>query len=249
MPRFTESQTLDTHQIGHFGFSAVPVEELDAAQFTLATIVCDRSTSTGPFQDEMEQAVKSTILALKSHALSAQMLVRVVAFDNHMEEVHGFVPVESIDESHYSGVLSPRGMTALFDACISSVEATENYSGQLANSKFLNNAIVVVITDGWNNAGRFCVSSDVGKVKESFSSASQKETLESISTILVAVNAGSARQELDSFHAAAGFSQPIIGVDMATPDAIARVGRFVATSISSTSMSLGTGNASMPISF
>ena len=249
MPRFTESQTLETHKIGHFGFSAVPVDELEVAQVTLATIVCDRSTSTGSFQDEMEAAVSSTILALKGHAMSAQMLVRVVAFDNSIEEIHGFLPVESIDEKQYSGCLSPRGMTALFDACVSAIEATENYSSQLANSKFLNNAIVVVITDGWNNAGKFSDPSHVSKVRDSFESASKKETLESVATILVAVGAGSSRTELDAFHSDAGFTQPMLGVETATPDAIARVGKFVANSISSTSMSLGTGSPSMPIQF
>ena len=105
MPKFTESQTLDTHTIGTFGFSAVPLDELDAAQFTLATIVCDRSTSTSGFQDDMEEALKSTIKALKSHAQSDQMMVRVVAFDNDMEEVHGFISVQAIDEDQYLSLI------------------------------------------------------------------------------------------------------------------------------------------------
>lgn len=249
MPRFTESQTLESHNVGHFGYAAVPTDELEASQFTLATIVCDRSGSTAAFQGDMESALKSTIESLKGHADAEQIMVRVIAFSDTIEELHGFCPVTGIDESQYSDSLKPRGLTALFDSVISAAEATEDYSSKLAAKNFLNNGILIVITDGWNNAGRFRNPNDVSHVKEALSRAMKMEALESLMTILVAVNWNEARAELEAFHAEAGFTQQLIGVDVATPEAIARVGQFVATSISSTSMSLGSGGPSVPVAF
>ena len=249
MPVFSESKTLEDHKVGHFGYAAVKIDELEAAQFTLATIVCDRSGSTSGFQSDMEDALKASVAALKNHAMVDQILVRVVAFDNDMHEIHGFCPVSAIDETQYSGILSPGGMTALFDSVISATEATEDYSTKLDGRKFKNNAIVIVITDGANNSGRFSSDSDVVKVTEAFTSAMQRETLESMMTILVAVNWNNYKPYLEKFHADAGFTQPIIGIENATPESIARVGQFIATSVSSTSMALGTGSASQQISF
>ncbi len=249
MPLFSESQTLETHNIGHFGYSAVPVSELQAAQFTLATIAVDRSGSTGGFTKDITDAVKSSVDALRRHPLKDQMLLRVVAFDNDMEEIHGFIPVDSISTDQYDGCFSARGMTALCDSCISAVEATESFSKTLAANKYLNNAIVIVITDGGNNSGKFSNLSDAVHVKSAFKSAMQRESLESMVTILIAVNFKGCKDILDDFHTDAGFTNPIIGVEHATPDAIARIGNFITSSISSTSMVLGTGGPSQSLNF
>lgn len=249
MPIFNESQTLETHNIGHFGYSAVPLDELEAAQFTLGTIVVDRSTSTNGFTREMTDAVKASIEALKRHPLKDQILVRVVAFDSSMEEIHGFIPVTGIDSSQYEGCFTARGMTALFDACVSAVEATEGYSRTLASKHYLNNGIVIVITDGANNEGRFDSPGDVVEVKKAFTGAMKNESLESLTTILIAVGFQSLKNELTAFHKDAGFTNPIIGVEQATPDAIARIGNFITSSFSSTSMVLGTGGPSQTLSF
>ena len=79
----------------------------------------------------------------------------------------------------------------------------------------------------------------------------QKECLESLSTILIAVGTADARLRglLQTFHTEAEFTNPMIDVKDATPDAIARIGRFVASSISSTSQVLGTGGPSQSLTF
>lgn len=251
MPVFTESQTLESHNIGHFGYSAVPLSELEATQYTLATIVCDRSTSTSCFTKQMTDALKSAVVALQKHPMNAQMLVRVIGFDNDMEEIHGFIPVGSIDADRYEGTLDPRGMTALYDSCISAAEATVAHSETLRKAKYLNNGIIIVITDGLNNAGRYSRLEDVDHVKVAFESAINAEQLESLSTLLIAVNTGNPdfRHFLQDFHDKAGFTSDMIDVKNATDDAIARVGRFVTSSISSTSMALGTGGPSQSLQF
>lgn len=251
MPIFSESQTLETHNIGHFGYSAIPLDELEAAQFTLATIACDRSGSTMGFTKEMTAAVISAVEALKKNPLSHDMLLRVVTFDSQLEEIHGFIPIGSIDPAQYEGCFEPRGMTALFDACISLVEATENFSVSLASKQYLNNGIVIVITDGLNNAGRFSADRDVPQVAKAFSSGVKSETLESLATILITVGTKdpSTKRGLIKFHQDAGFTNPMIDVESATPDAIARIGRFITSSISSTSMVLGTGGPSQSLNF
>jgi ABC-type Fe3+ transport system substrate-binding protein len=53
-----------------------------------------------------------------------------------------------------------------------------------------------------------------------------------------------AKVALESFHTEAGFSTPMIALDDASPDTIAKIGAFISSSVSSTSSSLGTGGPS-----
>ena len=57
------------------------------------------------------------------------------------------------------------------------------------------------------------------------------------------------REVLERFHEEAGFSTDLIGVEHSDPGALARVGRFIASSVSSTSQVLGTGGPSTSLSF
>lgn len=253
MPKFVDDDTiqLDHHNVGHFGFTAVSLDDLEASGYTLATIACDRSGSTAGFQKPMEDALKASVEALKKHPNSEQMMLRVLAFSTDCEEVHGFIPLADIDASRYDGILAPQSMTALFDACINGAEASAVYGKQLLKDRFNANGILIVITDGLNNSGRFCDgrfpnNPDAKLVAKAFKDTQEKECLESFATILIGVNlkSGDAKVALESFHAEAGFSTPMIALDDASPDTIAKIGAFISSSVSSTSSSLGTGGPS-----
>lgn len=250
MPKFAEDATLEDHQIGHFGFSAVSLDELESTGYTLATLVCDRSGSTGGFQHEMEAAIKASVNALKKHPQADSIMLRLIAFGSTVEEVHGFILLSDIDDlSKYDGVLAPEGMTALFDACVNAAEASANYGKQLMQDRFNANGIMICITDGMNNIGKFSQDADVVHVKKAFDQTRLSESLESFVTILIAVNSSYAGGELKTFHAGAGFTQDMIELADASEATIAKIGQFVSESISSTSQSLGSGGPSTSLSF
>ena len=75
-----------------------------------------------------------------------------------------------------------------------------------------------------------------------------EEWLESLSVILVGVNASRYKKELQAFQMDADLSQ-YVDVGDATPTKLAQLAQFVSRSISAQSQSLGTGGASQPLVF
>jgi len=252
MPKYGED-SLNTHQVGHFGFTATNLDDLEAAGYTLATIVADRSGSTSGFQQPMEAALKASVQALRSSKTidPETIMLRVLTIDSDCDEQHGFIPLANIDLDRYDGMLAARGMTALFDGCINAAEAASEYGKQLIHDRFRANGILIVITDGANNAGRFSSDHQVGEVSKAIKATQLKEHLESFTTILVAVNLETAgyEQALQKFHTDAGFTVPMISLKDANPATIAKIGKFIVDSVSSTSQSLGTGGPSQSIKF
>ena len=251
MPKFTTEGSLENNTAGHFGFTAIGVDHLEASGYTLATIVCDRSGSTSGYQKPMEEALKSSIEALKKHPNNETMLVRVVTVDTQCEEQHGFIPVTDIDGSRYDGLLSARGVTALFDGCVNAAEAAANFGKTLIQQRYTANGIIIVITDGLNCAGKFSQPEDIVFVKDAFGKTTQTECLESLVSVLIGVVGKNIHvaNELQKFHSEAGFSEPMITLTDANPTTIAKIGKFITDSVSSTSVARGTGGPSQSISF
>jgi uncharacterized protein YegL len=230
-------------QTGHFGFSAAKVEDLGATEYTLVTIVADRSGSTAGFQTDMEACVKEIIKASQHSPRADNLMVRYVTFDSSHQEEHGYKLLSDCVLDEYDGTLSPTGLTALYDATIDAVEAATNYGETLIAQDFDVNAITVVITDGWENSSKF---NDVGYVKKAFAETLKQEKLESLISILVGVNAGEAGTALQQYANDAGFSQYVELKD-ASKNTLAKLAQFVSSSISSQSQALGSGAASTPI--
>lgn len=260
MPKFTEDAKLENFKVGTFGFTAVNPEELGASGYTVVDLVLDRSGSTASFQQEMEAAVKAALKALKKHPRADNMLVRVSTFESSVEEVHGYKLLADIDPNSYDGILAPGGMTALSDAIISASEAAANYGKMLLESDYEANGIMLVITDGWNNAGVHNAElyhgqkgvnfdSQIAKVKQALKAPLTKECLESYISILIGVNIQEAKADLELYHKEAGFTQDLIPLGDAEPATIAKIGRFVSESVSSQSQALGTGGPSRAINF
>lgn len=240
------SEPLEQHKIGHFGFSAVHVDNLAASGYTLVSIVCDRSGSTSGFQQEMESALKEVIKACQSSPRADNLLMRVITFDNKHTEFHGFKMLESINLGDYDNSLSPGGSTALFDAMIDSIEATNHYAEQLAQQDFDVNAIVFFITDGDDNASTY----GINQIKDALNKAVRSEALESMVTVLLGVNVNDSHfhARLESVHKDCGLTQFEI-LENANSKTLAKLANFVSQSISSQSQALGSGGPSKSISF
>jgi len=246
MPKLNDASMEDQNNIGHFGFSAVRLDELGATEYTLATIVVDTSGSVHSFQSDLEKTLKEAVRALQYSPRADNLMLRVLKFDSHHEEVHGFKLLENINLSDYDGVLQCGGATSLFDASVDGIEAIKNYGKQLNSQDVDVNGIVIVLTDGDDNSSSLGGQS-VGKAKQA---CLNEEALESILSILVAVNVQESyfKQFLDQFNTDGKFDQL---VELASADAktLARLGNFISKSVSSQSQSLGTGGPSQTLDF
>jgi hypothetical protein len=257
MPKFNDDTDIGSFQGNYFGFSAVKnIEDLGASEYTLATVVVDRSGSTARFQRLMENAIEAIAQACRlNDDIADKVMFRVLSFDSSVQELHGFKFVYDVNDGDYDNVLRPGGMTALFDACIDSIDATAEYGRLLQERDYTVNGIVFVITDGMENHSRLTGpdgDDDPKFVKDAINNAIKKECLDSIKTVLIAINTDDADDDdkaaLEKFNTDAEFTEYIDMKD-AKPETIARLINFVSQNISDTSQLVGTGGPSMSITF
>lgn len=232
----------------HFGFSATPIENLGAIEYTLATVVVDVSGSTDGFRPEMETVLKTVVKSLRKSPRADYLMFRTVLFGSRVEELHGFKLLENVNEDDYTGVLASPGLgerTALYEATYNGAASIVEYAKQLRGSDFDANAILIVITDGEENAS----STTLKQVKKEFDEATASESLESLMTILVGINTNfSAQQALADYSKDATFDQYVEAGD-ADEQNLVRLAGFVSRSISSQSNSLGSGSKSASLVF
>lgn len=226
-----------------FGFSAVRPEILGSTEYTLVTLVLDKTGSVIPFAAELFEIKKRVVEACRKSARADFILLRVIEFNSRIDEVHGFVPLPQVDASTYT-VPVCRGMTALRDAAVAAVSATTAYAKTLSDQDYLVNALVVIITDGDDNQSRLTM----GDLQRELKQAVSGEHTESLKTILVAVNAKENGQMLQTFASEAKIDE-YVDIGDASAKKLARLADFVTQSISSTSQSLGTGGPSAAITF
>lgn len=245
MPLFSDA--MENHALSNnYGFSAVPVDNLGASEYTLALIVADVSSSVSMFKDDIEACVKRVVSACRDAPRSDNLMLRMLTFNQNLHEFHGFKPLMDCAPDNYDGSINPGGSTALFDATHNGIESVLSYGKTLVDSDYDCNAIVVVITDGDDNASTYGAT----QVRDLLADAMKDEALESIVTILVGVNVNSVylAQYLKQFKDDAGFTQ-YVEIDNADEKTLAKLGNFISKSISNQSQALGTGGASVPINF
>lgn len=245
MPLFSDA--MENHALSNnYGFSAVPVDNLGASEYTLALIVADVSSSVHSFRDEIEACVKRVVSACRDAPRSDNLMLRTLTFNQNLHEHHGFKPLMDCAPDDYNGSINPGGSTALFDAAHNGIESVLSYGKTLVDSDYDCNAIVVVVTDGEDNASTYGAT----QVRDLLAKAMTDEALESIVTILVGVNVQNNYMStyLKTFKDDAGFTQ-YVELDNADEKTLAKLGGFISKSISNQSQALGTGGPSKPISF
>ena len=147
----TTSSAMLQHSLttSHFGFSAKNVDELGATEYTLVTIAVDASGSVAHFKGEMEKCLKEIIEACRKSPRADNLMVRVLAFSNGLDELHGFKLLQECHPGDYDDCLTVGGVTALCDATVNATEALGSYGQRLVDNDFDTNGILIVITDGW----------------------------------------------------------------------------------------------------
>jgi len=243
------SSTLIQHSLTgqHYGYSAADLADLGASEYTLVTLVVDESGSTSSFKVDMEKCIQEIVKACKYSPRSDFLMIRLVAFNRSMREIHGFKQLVDCDVADYDDCLSPGGTTLLFVTAKNAIEATNAYGKTLAQGDFDANAIVFIITDGIDNESG---SVDAAAVGDSLKQVMKDEALESVNSILIGVGIGYTDVDtyLKEFETDAGLNQYVAIAD-ANDKTLAKLADFISKSISSQSKALGSGGVSQPLQF
>jgi len=242
MPKFNDNedgQRVNVPGAGNFQYSAVRIEDLGATQYTLVTIICDRSGSVNPFADDLLECIKTIVAACKKSPRSEFLMLRLLLFNNDTYEVHGFKLLHEIDVDAYEK-LDPNFSTLLFDATYDGICATLEYSERLIAKDFDCNGAVYIITDGMDTHSKTSPSA----IKDKITNAIRKETIiESLITVLIGLQnpqlswTAEVKKSLERFKDEAGLSE-FIDVGDATPQKLAKLANWVSESVSSQSQSL-----------
>lgn len=256
MPQLMQDDNMQVMNIpagqGAFQFSAVRPEKLGATEYTLVSVIVDESGSVGPFASQLLIMLRTVIGACKKSPRAENLMVRVIAFNDQVREIHGFKQLGDINLNDYKP-FSPDNMTALYDAAFSGIGATIEYAKVLSSQDFNVNGAVYIITDGMHNRGviqRKEIASLIDRAKKS-------EEIESLVTVLIGLHdpsvtgkadAKEVAEWLEKFKIESGLTQFVNAGD-ATDQKLAKLANWVSRSISSQSQSLGSGMASQPLTF
>jgi len=131
-----------------------------ANDLTEVAIILDRSGSMSSIKDDMEGGLWTTIT--EQNGLPGRCRVSLYQFDDKWETVFEAKPSGEICQDDCR--LVPRGQTALLDGAVKSLSALEARILAEAEDERPGNVIVVMITDGRENASRENTREDANKI-------------------------------------------------------------------------------------
>ena len=220
-----------------FAYSMTRIADLEASEYTQVEIVSDVSPSVEPWKKEMEDQLKVILESCAASPRAQNLLMRHTMFASSVRENHGWKMLSNIVADDYDNCLKISGSTALFDGTLEAVEVMRDSGAKLKASKFTVNGIIFVITDGVDNASHHTPS----QIKAALDDIRQKESLESLVTILIGV--GDDAASLGYFQKEAGITH-FIAMKDASKSSLAKLAAFISKSISDQSQALGTGGPS-----
>lgn len=245
MPRLGNiTDDMQQQTVGAFQFSSIRPDKLGGVEWTLVNVDFDISASIGGFEQRIVNCVKEALKACQKSPRSHNLVARVVGFGEDVHEVHGYMPLASLDLNSYKP-LPLEGATALYDAAYSSIASAHQYAKDLYAMGMSVNCVTFVITDGLNNNSKMSTKD----IHDELARARLEEKgSESHLTVLIGINLTqpNVKAELAKVHKECGFTQFIDAGD-ATEDNLAKLANFVSRSISSQSQSLGSGGPSQPL--
>ena len=115
---------------------------------TLIAALLDRSGSIASIREDISGAYDSFVADQRK--VPGECLFTLAQFDTHYDEVYTDVPVAEVPPLN----LVPRGMTALFDATGKLITSVGERLAALPEEERPGTVIVVIMTDGLENASR-----------------------------------------------------------------------------------------------
>jgi hypothetical protein len=121
------------------------------------TIILDRSGSMAQVQSAMDEVLNGYVTMQKK--LPGECRFTLVQFDDDIETPIDGVPLASVGKI----VLEPRNATALLDAIGWTIDRTGKRLANMSEDERPNKVLIVVVTDGYENASHEYVELDPSK--------------------------------------------------------------------------------------
>ena len=136
------------------GAVGVGLSQLATNEVTLAMNILDMSGSMGPHAADLIHAYNHEYLAAMAGSTAADdILISTILFDDAVTLFHGYVNLQDaplLDQRVYT----PNGTTALYDAVAAGMTNMVLYAQTLRQSGVMVRCIVIVYSDGEDNASR-----------------------------------------------------------------------------------------------
>jgi hypothetical protein len=229
-----------------YGFSKTRLADFQSSEYTLVDIWADASGSVDGHQASIESAIQTAVESCRKSPRADNLLIRFGVFGSNVVIIHDYKLLKEIKPDEYRNSIVPRGMTALREAASQMFCGFRDAAKSLRDHDYEVNAIGFIITDGDDTAS----SSGPAGVKQACDDLVASEAVDSYRAVVIAINNSTPhfQRAMEAFASTCGFDQ-IVDVGNATPEALAKLAKFVGSSISSQSSSLGTGSPSQPVSF
>lgn len=245
MPKLNNANLEQIKTASNYGFSAVKIDQLGATEYTLVTVVLDKSSSLNGYDRDLEKMIKEAVESCKKSPRAENLMVRVVTFNQKEEEMHGFRLLNTITANEYDNKINTSGSTLLFDTVFHAVESTQEYAKILMAQDYMTNAIVFIVTDGMDNESKYSAL----QIKNLVEKTRKSECLESLAVVLIGMNGDQSCQSyLDDFKNVAQLNE-YIELGTVSAGKLAKLAGYVSRSVSSTSQALGTGGPSKSLTF
>lgn len=132
----------------------VPLDQLATNEVTLAMNIIDMSGSMSPHAADLIRAYNEDYLAaMLGSTASDDILVSTILFEDKVKLLHGYVNLADAPRLTASDY-SPYGTTALYDAVAGGLTNMVLYAQQLRQSGVMVRGIVIVYSDGADNASK-----------------------------------------------------------------------------------------------
>ena len=130
------------------------LDDLASNEVTLAMNIIDMSGSMEPHAGDLIRAYNTDYLAAMRDSTAADdILVSTVLFNDQVELLHGYVPLPDASPLTRK-IYTPDRTTALYDAVAAGLTNMVLYTQQLRSCGVMVRCIVIVYSDGADNASR-----------------------------------------------------------------------------------------------
>ncbi len=131
-----------------------PLDQLASNEVTLAMNIIDMSGSMSPHAADLMRAYNDNYLTAMEHATAVDdILISTILFNDTVTLLHGYVNLT--DAARLTPqVYQPYGTTALYDAVAGGLTNMVLYTQQLRQSGIMVRCIVIVYSDGEDNASQ-----------------------------------------------------------------------------------------------
>jgi hypothetical protein len=223
------------------------VDEFDNENM-IGMISIDTSGSVSGSEGDLEKMLITVTQMNQKLPTMNKILQRVTTFDDSVSELHGLQPVTQIDTAAYKNKIKTGGCTALRDAVLDALEASEKFCSDLINQDYDATACIFIITDGCENASRICKSNNDLKKRIEECRKNEKAFTSPPIIILIGINAQSQtiKDELNNFAKECHLDKFIAAED-ATPSTLGKLAGLISQSFSSKSQNVTSKNVASQV--